>query len=70
VSEDGTYLEQIESDEIKKLVELIYGSKPEDAIEVAADIEDHKKIIEQVDHLIENDLQNPGKKILQDIPKN
>jgi len=38
VSEDGAYLEQIESDEIKKLVELIYGSKPEDVIEITADI--------------------------------
>ena len=56
MSEDGTYLEQIESDEIKKLVELIYGSKPEDAIEVAADIEDdHKKIVERVNHLIGHD---------------
>ena len=55
MSEDGAYLEQIESDEIKKLVELIYGSKPEDAIEITADIDDHKKIIERVDHLIEND---------------
>ena len=55
MSEDGAYLEQIESDEIKKLVELIYGSKPEDVIKITADTDDHKKIIERVDHLIEND---------------
>lgn len=52
MSEGGACLEQIESDEIKKLVELIYGSKPEDAIEVAADIDDHKIIVERVNHLI------------------
>lgn len=55
MSEGGSCLEQIESDEIKKLVELIYGSKPEDTIEVAADIDDHKKIVERVNHLIGHD---------------
>ena len=55
MSEGGACLEQIESDEIKKLVELIYGNKPEDSIEVATDIDDHKVIVERVNHLIGHD---------------
>jgi len=52
VSEDGTCLEQIESDEIKKLVELIYGSKPETVIEEGIGIDDHEKIIKRVNQII------------------
>jgi hypothetical protein len=55
VSEDGTWLERIESDEIKKLVELIYGGKPETAIEEGVGIDDHEKIIKRVDQIIGHD---------------
>jgi len=52
VSENGACLEQIESDEIKKLVELIYGSKPETLIEEDIGINDHEKIIKRVNQII------------------
>jgi len=52
LSEDGTCLEQIESDEIKKIVTLIYGSKTEITIEEDIDIEDHEKIIKRVNKII------------------
>lgn len=55
MSEDGTCLEQIESDEIKKLVELIYGSKPEIAIEEDTGIDYHEKIIKRVNQIIGHD---------------
>ena len=55
MSEDGTYLEQIESDEINKIIELIYGSKPEDIIEEDAVISDHEKIVKKVNALIGHD---------------
>lgn len=55
MSEDGTCLEKIESDEIKKLVELIYGGKPETAIEEGTCIDDHEKIIKRVNQIIGHD---------------
>ena len=55
MSEDGTCLEQIESDVIKKLVELIYDSKPETVIEEGMDINDHEKIIKRVNQIIGHD---------------
>jgi len=55
LSEDGACLEQIESDEIKKLVDLIYGSKPETAIEEDPCIDDHEKIIKRVNQIIGHD---------------
>ena len=55
MSEDGTCLEQIESDEIKKLVELIYGGKPEITIEEGTGIDDHEKIIKRVNQIIGHD---------------
>ena len=50
---DPELLEEVVS-EIKKLVELIYGSKPEDAIIGGADIDedDYKKIVERVNRLV------------------
>ena len=55
MSEDGTCLEQIESDEIKKLVELIYDGKPETVLEEDTDIDDHEKIIKRVNQIIGHD---------------
>jgi len=55
VSEDGTCSEQIESDEIKKIVELIYGNKPGAAIEEDTGIDDHEKIIKRVNQIIGHD---------------
>ena len=52
MSDDGTYLEQIESDEIKKIVELIYGSKPEHSIEEGVVLDDHEIIVKKVNALI------------------
>ena len=52
MSEDGTCLEKIKSDEIKKLVELIYGGKSEARIEEGTVIENHEKIIKRVDQII------------------
>ena len=55
MGEDGVCLEQIESDEIKKLVELMYGRKPVTTIEEGPGIEDHEKIIKRVNQIIGHD---------------
>lgn len=49
MSEDETYLGQIESDEIKKIINMIYDSKPEDAIKEDMDIDKHTEIVKQLD---------------------
>lgn len=49
MSGDEAYLEHIESDDIKKIIDKIYGSKPEDAIRENIDIEKHAEIKKQVD---------------------
>jgi len=51
MSEDEAYLEQIDSDEIKKLVNMIYCSKPEDVIKEGKDIVKHAEITKQLDSL-------------------
>lgn len=51
MSEDGSYLEHIESEEIKKLVELIYQSKPENTVEEEINVDKHEDIIKQIDQL-------------------
>lgn len=51
MSEDEAYLEQIESDEIKKIINMIYGSKPEDAIKGDMDTDEHAEIAKQLDSL-------------------
>ena len=51
MSEDETHLGQIESDEIKKIVNIIYGSKPEDAIKGDTDTDEHAEIAKQLDSL-------------------
>jgi len=53
MSEEGACLKQIESDEIKKLIDLIYCSKPETIIEAdEIDIDNHEKIIKRVNQII------------------
>ena len=49
MSGDEAYLEHIESDDIKKIIDKIYDSKPEDAIKENIDIEKHAEIKKQVD---------------------
>ena len=51
MSGDEAYLEHIESDDIKKIIDKIYGGKPEDTIKENTDIEKHSEIIKQVDNL-------------------
>jgi hypothetical protein len=51
VSGDEAYLEHIESDNIKKIIDKIYGNTPEDAIKENINIEKHAEIIKQVDTL-------------------
>jgi len=51
MSGDEAYLEHIESDKVKKIINKIYDSKPEDTIKEDIDIERHKEIITQVDTL-------------------
>ncbi len=49
MSENEAYLEQIESDEIKKIINMIYDSKPEDAIKGDMDTDKHAEIAKQLD---------------------
>lgn len=49
MSEDETYLGQIESDEIKKIINMIYDSKPEDAIKGDMNTDKHAEIAKQLD---------------------
>ena len=49
MSGDEAYLEHIESDDINKIIDNIYGSKPEDAIKGNIDIEKHAEIKKQID---------------------
>ena len=51
MSGDEAYLEHIESDDIKKIIDKIYGSKPEDAIKENIDTGKHAEIKKQVDSL-------------------
>ena len=51
MSGDEAYLEHIESDNIKKIINKIYDNKPEDAIKENIDIEKHAEIKKQVDSL-------------------
>ena len=51
MSGDEAYLEHIESDEIKKIIDKIYGSKPEDTIKQNIDVEKYTEVKKQIDSL-------------------
>ena len=49
MEEDDAYLEHIESDEIKKLVERIYKSKPEESIVKEESNNIYDEIVKKID---------------------
>jgi len=59
MEEDDAYIEHIESEEIKKLVEKIYTAKPENIISDNNKVHDYDKIIEKIDEI---DIEKPVKK--------
>jgi hypothetical protein len=52
MSGEEPYLEHIESAEIKKLIDRIYASKPEDAIPHDVPEVHHDQIAEEIDNLL------------------
>lgn len=50
MSEDESFLKQIESDEIKKLIDIIYDSKPEDSVKESKEIDKHSEIAKHLDN--------------------
>jgi hypothetical protein len=59
MEEDDAYIEHIESDEIKKLVEKIYLSKPEKIHVPSPQQHDYDTIIEKIDEI---NLDKPNRK--------
>ena len=51
MAEDDPYIEHIESEEIKKLVEKIYTAIPENMIFDNVNKHDYDKIIEEIDDI-------------------
>jgi len=52
MSGEEPYIEHIESTEIKKLIDRIYKSKPEDVIAQDVPLHHHDDIVEQIDDLL------------------
>jgi hypothetical protein len=62
LTEDEAYLEHIDSSELKKLINLLYSSKPESAVQLepikqdnlenSKQIDAHNKIVKRLDELI------------------
>jgi hypothetical protein len=52
MSGEEPYIEHIESTEIKKLIDRIYKSKPEDVLAQEAPTHLHDDIVEQIDDLL------------------
>ena len=59
MAEDEPYIEHIESEEIKKLVEKIYTAKPENVIPDSTHNHNYDKIIEEIDEI---NIEKPSKK--------
>ena len=59
MEEDDAYIEHIESEEIKKLVEKIYSAKPENVNANNPQQHDYDSIIAKIDEI---NLENPRKK--------
>lgn len=65
MTEDEAYLEHIDSDEIKKLINLLYSSKPENAVQFepikqdnldnSKPLDPHDKIVNRINKLIGQD---------------
>jgi len=65
LTEDEAYLEHIDSDEIKKLINLLYSSKPENAVQFepieqvnldnSKPLDPHDKIVNRINKLIGQD---------------
>ena len=54
MDENGPHVEHIESREIKKLIDLLYSSRPENVVEepVKIHIDNYQGLVQHIDHII------------------